>query len=152
MHFLSYTLKLFYHIFWLICHSLHLFARSTAEEKAIDATYFSSLNEMLPHCDFVMILVNLTPETTHIMGAQQFKLMKKTAILANCSRGKPTNMSWIRGFTQCDVIRVWIMWKVEVCFFYVTKPRTKTMSVLHIQIISNRFLAMLISFHFVTLL
>ncbi|CAK8678309.1 unnamed protein product [Clavelina lepadiformis] len=61
--------------------------RPSVDEKAINATYYKTLNEMLPLCDYVMVTVCLTPETTNIMGAEQFKLMKSTAILVNISRG-----------------------------------------------------------------
>ena len=67
---------------------LNLFYRSETEEQSVGATFYSSLNEMLPHCDYVVVLVSLTPETKHIMGAEQFKVMKKTAIFVNISRGE----------------------------------------------------------------
>ena len=45
------------------------------------------LNELLEEADFVSIHVNLTPETRHLFGAEQFKRMKRTAVLVNSSRG-----------------------------------------------------------------
>jgi len=45
------------------------------------------LDELLEEADFVSIHVNLTPETRHLFGAEQFKRMKRTAVLVNTSRG-----------------------------------------------------------------
>lgn len=61
--------------------------RPADEEAAVGVTYYSSLNEMLPLCDFVIVILCLTDETRHIMGEEQFKLMKKSAIFVNISRG-----------------------------------------------------------------
>ena len=48
---------------------------------------FWDLNEMLPLCDFVCVVVALTAETRHLFKYEQFALMKKTAIFCNVSRG-----------------------------------------------------------------
>lgn len=45
------------------------------------------LFEMLPHCDYVVILAPLTPETHHLFGARAFACMKATAFLFNLARG-----------------------------------------------------------------
>ena len=42
---------------------------------------------VLSHSDFITLHVPLTQETTHFIGAQEFALMKKTAVLVNTSRG-----------------------------------------------------------------
>jgi D-3-phosphoglycerate dehydrogenase len=57
------------------------------EKQAPDLAYFKSLNEMLTEADFVSLHVPLTKETHHLMGAEQFSCMKKTAYLINASRG-----------------------------------------------------------------
>ncbi|MBT6254109.1 D-glycerate dehydrogenase [Candidatus Uhrbacteria bacterium] len=46
-----------------------------------------SLNELLKRSDFVTLHVPLLPETHHLIGAKQLKMMKKTAFLINTSRG-----------------------------------------------------------------
>lgn len=46
-----------------------------------------SLDELLAEADFVSIHTNLTPETRHLFGAEQFRKMKPTAVLVNSSRG-----------------------------------------------------------------
>jgi glyoxylate/hydroxypyruvate/2-ketogluconate reductase len=45
------------------------------------------LDELLATSDFVCLQVPLTAETRHLIGAAQFKAMKKSAILINASRG-----------------------------------------------------------------
>jgi len=48
---------------------------------------FVSLEELLRTADFISVHVPLTPETKHLIGEDELKLMKKTAILINTSRG-----------------------------------------------------------------
>jgi glyoxylate reductase len=51
------------------------------------AIKFADLNTLLAESDFVTIHAPLQAETYHLIGEQQFKLMKKTAILVNTARG-----------------------------------------------------------------
>jgi len=46
-----------------------------------------SLDELLEQSDYVSLHTPLTPETRHLIGAGQFKRMKKTAYLINTARG-----------------------------------------------------------------
>ena len=48
---------------------------------------FVSLGEMLPKADFITIHVPLTPRTHHMISLKEFKLMKRGAMLIDCSRG-----------------------------------------------------------------
>jgi glyoxylate reductase len=48
---------------------------------------FLPLKELLANSDFVTLHVPLTPETTHMIGRGELRLMKKTAFLMNASRG-----------------------------------------------------------------
>ncbi|WP_227939413.1 2-hydroxyacid dehydrogenase [Alkalihalobacillus deserti] len=57
-----------------------------AEEK-YQATY-CELDKLLEQSDFVCLMVPATKETVKIMGAEQFKQMKNSAIFINGSRGK----------------------------------------------------------------
>ncbi|SEN76315.1 2-hydroxyacid dehydrogenase [Lihuaxuella thermophila] len=52
---------------------------------------FCSLDELLAESDFVCLMVPLTPETENLMGENEFKKMKKSAIFINGSRGKTVN-------------------------------------------------------------
>jgi len=46
------------------------------------------LDYILKESDFLVISVVLTPETRRIMGKREFRIMKKTALLVNISRGQ----------------------------------------------------------------
>jgi gluconate 2-dehydrogenase len=48
---------------------------------------YSELNTLLKESDFVVVMVALTDETYHMIGREEFKTMKKDAILINASRG-----------------------------------------------------------------
>jgi glyoxylate reductase len=48
---------------------------------------FRDLPTLLATADFVSIHCPLVPETYHLLGEEQFKIMKKTAILVNTARG-----------------------------------------------------------------
>lgn len=45
------------------------------------------LNGLLEEADFVSVHVPLTPTTQHLLSTPQFRLMKRTAVLVNTSRG-----------------------------------------------------------------
>jgi len=74
-------------------------------EKELGAEYVD-FETLLKQSDFVTLHVPLLPETYHLMGEKQLKLMKKTACLINTSRGsvvdekalyKALKEGWIRG-------------------------------------------------------
>jgi lactate dehydrogenase-like 2-hydroxyacid dehydrogenase len=48
---------------------------------------FMTSERLLKESDFVSLHVPLIPETRHMMGAEQFRMMKSTAVLVNTSRG-----------------------------------------------------------------
>jgi glyoxylate reductase len=48
---------------------------------------FSSLSELLRKSDFVTLHVPLTPDTRHLIGAEELQMMKESAFLVNTSRG-----------------------------------------------------------------
>lgn len=59
---------------------------AAALEQRLNATYVSK-EELLKQSDFVILQVPYTPETHHMIGAAELKLMKPTAILINSTRG-----------------------------------------------------------------
>ncbi len=65
-------------------HNRH---RKPGSEKILDADYVP-LEELLQSSDFVLLMVPFTQETRHLMGKEQFALMKKSAIFINTSRGQ----------------------------------------------------------------
>ena len=56
-------------------------------EKALSAEYHPSLREMLPKCDFVVLVVPGTKENDKMFSTEEFAAMKKTAVLVNIGRG-----------------------------------------------------------------
>ena len=63
--------------------------RSINEEAERNySVIYKDLNELLTISDYVCITVPLTNETMGLIGLEQLKKMKKTAILINCSRGQ----------------------------------------------------------------
>lgn len=49
--------------------------------------YFENYEELLKVCDVVSIHVPLTEQTENMIAREQFEMMKKTAVIINCSRG-----------------------------------------------------------------
>jgi glyoxylate reductase len=60
--------------------------RQEKAEKELGIQY-TDLNNLLAQSDFITTQTNLTKETHHLIGAKQFEIMKRTAILVNTSRG-----------------------------------------------------------------
>lgn len=65
----------------------HNRSRKKHAEQTYQATY-CSLPTLLQQSDFVVLMTPLTNETEGLIGAEQFRLMKKSAIFINGSRGK----------------------------------------------------------------
>ncbi|KAM8840349.1 putative 2-ketogluconate reductase isoform 1-T1 [Spinachia spinachia] len=62
--------------------------RSVEDERAVGANYRENVDDLLKESDFVMLAVNLTPETTDLISHRELSLMKPTATLVNISRGQ----------------------------------------------------------------
>jgi lactate dehydrogenase-like 2-hydroxyacid dehydrogenase len=60
--------------------------RNPQAENEVGATFVDK-ETLLRESDFLTLHVPLTPETRHYIGEKELKLMKKTAILINASRG-----------------------------------------------------------------
>jgi len=67
----------------LLCNDVK---RNKELEGSTGAVYLE-LNDLLSQADFVSLNVVLTPETTHLINAENLRLMKPTAYLINTSRG-----------------------------------------------------------------
>ncbi|MEK3889990.1 2-hydroxyacid dehydrogenase [Bacillus sp. FSL K6-3431] len=61
--------------------------RKPEAEKKFDAVH-CDLDTLLEKSDFIVLMTPLTPETQHLIGAKEFKLMKNSAIFINVSRGQ----------------------------------------------------------------
>ncbi|CAM4438119.1 gluconate 2-dehydrogenase [Paenibacillus endophyticus] len=62
-------------------------SRKPEAEAQLGVRYLS-LNDLLAESDFIVMLAPLTTETNKLIGQEQFKLMKPTAIFINVSRGQ----------------------------------------------------------------
>lgn len=58
----------------------------TATESALQATWVDK-QTLLQQSDYVTLHVPLTPTTTHLIGAEELRLMRPTAYLINTARG-----------------------------------------------------------------
>lgn len=56
-------------------------------EKATDAVFVDSVDDLLPRVDIVSVHVPLLPSTEHLINAARLALMKQGAYLINTSRG-----------------------------------------------------------------
>jgi len=74
---LGFEMKVLYH---------DAFRAPEEEEKALKVTFVDK-ETLLKESDFVSVHVPLMPETTHIIGENELKMMKPTAFLINTSRG-----------------------------------------------------------------
>ncbi|XP_029023888.1 probable 2-ketogluconate reductase isoform X2 [Betta splendens] len=79
--------------------------RSVEDERAVGATYCPNVDELLQGSDFVMVAVNLTPETTGLIGHRELLLMKPTATLVNVSRGLVVDQDALVKALLCGSIR-----------------------------------------------
>jgi lactate dehydrogenase-like 2-hydroxyacid dehydrogenase len=60
--------------------------RDPEAEQAVGAAYRSK-GDLLREADFVVLSIPLSPETRHLIGADELALMKPTAFLVNVARG-----------------------------------------------------------------
>ena len=54
---------------------------------ASESVFHQTLEDMLPHCDFLTLHCNVTPATRGLMNAARFALLPDGAILVNAARG-----------------------------------------------------------------
>ena len=57
-------------------------------ERALEATYWESLDQMVARMDILSIHCPSTPSTFHLMNARRLKLMKPSGVIVNTSRGE----------------------------------------------------------------
>jgi len=57
-------------------------------EKALEATYWDSLDQMLARMDIVSVNCPHTPATYHLLSARRLKMLRPEAFIVNTSRGE----------------------------------------------------------------
>lgn len=75
-----------------------------AQEKTLNVEY-TNFKTLLKISDFVSLHVPLTPETTHLIGEDELKLMKPSAYLVNTSRGPVVDETALLKALKKKVIR-----------------------------------------------
>jgi len=73
-------------------------------EKRLNATYVTK-DELLGQSDFVILQVPYSPETHHMIGARELRLMKPTAVLINSTRGGVVDDAALIAALKSGVIR-----------------------------------------------
>jgi len=67
---------------------IHYYKRSRLPvDLEAGAIYHESVEELLPHCDFLSIHCPATPETHHLINAERIALLPDGAIVVNTARG-----------------------------------------------------------------
>lgn len=79
--------------------------RSPEDEQAVGATYCKNMEDLLREADFVVLAVNLSPQTTKLIGHKELSLMKPTATLVNVSRGLVVDQDALLEALQKEKIR-----------------------------------------------
>ena len=64
--------------------------RNPAAEAELGATY-ASLPDLLTQADYVTLNLPMTPESRHLIGREQLRMMRPTAFLINVARGGVVN-------------------------------------------------------------
>jgi glyoxylate reductase len=57
-------------------------------EKELEATYWESLDQMLPKVDIISVNCPHTPATFHLLSARRLKLIRPDAYIVNTARGE----------------------------------------------------------------
>ncbi|NXW09778.1 GRHPR reductase, partial [Fregetta grallaria] len=79
--------------------------RNKEEESAVGAIYCKKIDDLLRQSDFVLLSVNLTPQTHKLIGKRELELMKPTATLINISRGLVVDQDALVEALQNEVIK-----------------------------------------------
>ncbi|XP_062985866.1 probable 2-ketogluconate reductase [Elgaria multicarinata webbii] len=79
--------------------------RNEVEEQAVGAVYCQKMENLLCQSDFVILAVNLTPQTCKMIGKQELEFMKPTATLINICRGQVVDQDALVKALQNRVIK-----------------------------------------------
>jgi len=77
---------------------------AAALEQRLNATYVAK-EELLRQSDFIILQVPYSPETHHLIGAAEIKLMKPTAVIVNSTRGGVIDDAALVAALKSGVIR-----------------------------------------------
>lgn len=74
-------------------------------EEALEATYYETLEAMLPNVDIVSFNCPSTPQTHHMLSAARMKLMKRDSYVVNTSRGEVIDEAALAAALEAGIIR-----------------------------------------------
>jgi lactate dehydrogenase-like 2-hydroxyacid dehydrogenase len=80
-------------------------SRNEQFEKESGAVYCAEVDELLKQADFVSVHVPLLDSTRHLIDARRLRLMKRTAILVNTSRGPVVDEAALVAALRDGIIR-----------------------------------------------
>ena len=87
--------------------SIHYHNRNRVHEdleEELEATYWSSLDQMIAHMDILSINCPHTPATYHLLNSRRLSLMKPHAYVVNTSRGEVIDESaLLKALTNKDI-------------------------------------------------
>ncbi|KAJ3597572.1 hypothetical protein NHX12_001095 [Muraenolepis orangiensis] len=92
----AFDMKIFYH---------NRSCRPVEDEQMVGAEYCPVLEDLLAVSDYVVLLVNLTKASTHLIGRKQLSAMKSTATLINVSRGMVVDQEALVEALQNKIIK-----------------------------------------------
>src|SRR6187401_1597368 len=73
-------------------------------EKALEATYWDSLDQMLARMDIISINCPHTPATYHLLSARRLALMKPSAYIVNTARGEVIDENALARMIENEVL------------------------------------------------
>ncbi|KAJ7338598.1 hypothetical protein JRQ81_012500 [Phrynocephalus forsythii] len=79
--------------------------RNRVDEEAVGAVYCPKMEDLLRQSDFVMLVVNLTPQTCKLIGEKELGFMKPTATLINICRGQVIDQDALVKALQNGIIK-----------------------------------------------
>lgn len=62
-------------------------SRNHSQKFDSNGAIYSSFEELLTKSDIIIVICSLNPSTRNLLGAKQFAIMKKNAVVINTSRG-----------------------------------------------------------------
>jgi glyoxylate reductase len=71
-------------------------------EKAVEATYWESLDQMLARMDIISVNCPHTPATYHLLSARRLKLMRPAAYIVNTARGEIIDENTLARMIEAD--------------------------------------------------
>lgn len=93
------------HAFGLSVHYHNRRRVPTSIENALGATYYDTLEAMLPQIDILSFNCPSTPHTHHMLNAERMRLMKRDSYVVNTSRGEVIDEAALAAALEAGLIR-----------------------------------------------